>query len=322
MSFLDSVRVRASATRRRIAFPESADERTLTAVEALARQRVVAPVLILDPQRPDSHAGARALQADGVEVIDPKGDPRREWAAAELLAARRAKGLSEEDAAMLAGQSLFFADALVRRGEVDGCVGGATHSTAEVLRAALWLIGPAAGVRTVSSAFYMVTRPFRGTAEHEVLTFTDCAVVPYPTATQLADIAIAAAADRERIVGDEPRVALLSFSTESPGSLWTENCKVMPRSSVTWGCARLPEVRSPGARTCSSSQRWMRETSRTSWCSDSAARPPLGQSFKDYDDRAVISRAERPGMTFFTWRGLPRCKRTMRPRPRDLLKSR
>ena len=214
MSFLDSVRVRASATRRRIAFPESADERTLTAVEALARQRVVAPVLILDPQRPDSHAGARALQADGVEVIDPKGDPRREWAAAELMAARRAKGLSEEEAARLAEQSLFFADALVRRGEVDGCVAGATHSTADVLRAALWLIGPAAGVRTVSSAFYMVTRPFRGTAEPEVLTFTDCAVVPYPTATQVADIAIAAAADRARIVGDEPCVALLSFSTK------------------------------------------------------------------------------------------------------------
>jgi phosphate acetyltransferase len=96
---------------------------------------------------------------------------------------------------------------------VDACVGGATHTTADILRAALWLIGPAAGVRTVSSAFYMVTHPFRG-ANLEVITFTDCAVVPYPTATQLADIAIAAAADRRRIVADEPCVALLSFSTK------------------------------------------------------------------------------------------------------------
>ncbi|HYY62192.1 MAG TPA: phosphate acyltransferase, partial [Burkholderiales bacterium] len=214
MSFLDSVRVRASAMRRRIAFPESADERTLTAVAALARQRVVAPVLILDRERPDSHAAVRALQSDGVEVIDPERDSRRDWAAAELFAARRAKGLTEENAERLAGQSLFFADALVRRGDADGCVAGATHSTADVLRAALWLVGPAAGVRTVSSAFYMVTRPFRGTTEAEVLTFTDCAVVPYPTATQLADIAIAAAADRVRIVGDYPSVALLSFSTK------------------------------------------------------------------------------------------------------------
>ena len=214
MSFLDSVRVRASATRRRIVFPESADERTLTAVTELARQRVVAPVVVLDPERPDTHAAARGLQSEGIEIIDPARDPRREWAVSELFAARRAKGLSEPDARKLVAQNLFFADALVRRGDADGCVAGATHSTADVLRAALWLIGPAEGVRTVSSSFYMVTRPFRGTAEPEVLTFTDCAVVPYPTSSQLADIAIAAAADRVRIVGDQPCVALLSFSTK------------------------------------------------------------------------------------------------------------
>jgi phosphate acetyltransferase len=82
-----------------------------------------------------------------------------------------------------------------------------------VLRAALWLVGAAAGVRTVSSAFYMVVPPFRNGGRHEVLTFTDCAVVPYPDASQLADIAIAAATDRARIVGDTPVVAMLSFST-------------------------------------------------------------------------------------------------------------
>jgi phosphate acetyltransferase len=91
------------------------------------------------------------------------------------------------------------------------------HTTADVLRAALRLIGPAPGVRTVSSAFYMVLPPFRG-ADEEVLTFSDCAVVIEPSATQLADIAIAAAADRRRIVGDEPRVALLSYGTRGSGN--------------------------------------------------------------------------------------------------------
>jgi phosphate acetyltransferase len=86
------------------------------------------------------------------------------------------------------------------------------HTTGDVIRSALWMVGPAPGVRTVSSAFYMVVPPFRGDAP-EVLTFADCAVVRFPTATQLADIAIAAAADRRRIVGDEPLVAFLSFST-------------------------------------------------------------------------------------------------------------
>ena len=213
MSFLDEVRVRASATRRRVVFPETADDRTLRAVSELARQRIVAPVLVLDPERSDTHAAVRALGSQGAEIVDPSNDPRVEDATSRLQATRRGKELSEARARALASTPLLFADALVSRGDVDACVAGAAHTTAEILRAALWLVGPAAGVRTVSSAFYMVPHPFRG-PDPEVITFTDCAVVPYPTATQLADIAIAAAADRRRIVGDEPCVALLSFSTK------------------------------------------------------------------------------------------------------------
>ncbi|HEU0012862.1 MAG TPA: phosphate acyltransferase, partial [Longimicrobium sp.] len=89
---------------------------------------------------------------------------------------------------------------------------GAVHPTAEVLRAAIWAVGPAPGIRTVSSSFYMLVPPFRG-AEAEVLTFSDAGVVPDPDAAQLADIALAAADARRRVVGDEPRVAFLSYST-------------------------------------------------------------------------------------------------------------
>jgi len=208
-AFLEGVRARASAIGARIVFPESADERTVRAVASLARQRIVRPVLVLDPAQPGSHAAARAT---GVECIDPERDPRRLALTATLLELRRHKGLADAEAERLATTPLYFADYLVRTDDVDGCVAGAVHTTSDVIRAALWLVGPAAGVRTVSSAFYMVAAPFRG-AGAEVLTFTDCAVVPYPTASQLADIAIAAAADRARIVGDTPRLAFLSFST-------------------------------------------------------------------------------------------------------------
>lgn len=188
--FVEGVRTRASALSRRIVFPEAADPRVAAAIRELDKRKIVQPV-----------------------VVQPGTDSRRADVASALLQSRERKGMTAAEADRLAASPLFFGAWLVREGLADGCVAGAMHTTAEVLRAALWLIGPAAGVRTVSSAFYMVVSPFREPARSEVLTFTDCAVVPDPDASQLADIAIAAASDRRRIVGDVPVLAFLSYST-------------------------------------------------------------------------------------------------------------
>ncbi len=209
-AFIEDVRRRASAVKRRIVFPESADPRTLEAVAELREKCIAEPVLVLDPAAPDSQSRAKSV---GVEWVDPATDPRRTAVAETLLAIRSRKGLTADAADGLSRQPLYFADWMVRTGAADGCVAGAVHTTAEVIRAALWLVGPLDGVRTISSAFYMVMAPFRGTSEPEVLTFTDCAVVPAPNASQLADITLAAALDRRRIVGDVPVVAMLSYST-------------------------------------------------------------------------------------------------------------
>ncbi|CAN5184011.1 phosphate acetyltransferase [soil metagenome] len=180
MSFLRELRARAAATPRRVVFPESADARIIEAVRLLHADGIVRPILILESAEPEA-----------VRVA-------RETGAAHVIAGH--------------GGSLETAVGMVANGDADACVAGAVYTTAEVLRAALRMIGPAPGVRTVSSAFYMV-RQAPWATDAEVLTFTDCAVVPYPTSEQLCEIAISAAGDRHRIVGDEPRVAFLSFST-------------------------------------------------------------------------------------------------------------
>jgi len=184
VSFTDEIRRRAAATPRRVVFPESGDVRILEAVGVMRDLRIVEPVLVLDPANPESHA---AIEALGVEVVKARGP------------------------------SLQFAVGMLRDGEADACVAGAVYQTADVLRAAISLIGKAPGITTISSAFYMV-RGRQWAAEADVLTFTDCAVVPHPTAAQLAEIAICAARDRALIVGDQPKVALLSFSTKGSAS--------------------------------------------------------------------------------------------------------
>lgn len=239
--FLAALRRRAAAQPTRIAFAESWDERIIAAARELARERIVEPVLILDPERPDSHA---VLREAGVETIDPRDRPF-ERDLADMLVTRRGQregGLTSDVATRLARQPLHFADYLVRRGDVAGCVAGCVYTTAEVLRAALWVVGPAPGVTTVSSAFYMATHAFR-TDQPEVVTFADCAVVPHPSAEQLADIAIAAARDRRRVVGDEPIVAFLSFSTL--GSATGESVERV-RSAVALTRARDPALRIDG----------------------------------------------------------------------------
>lgn len=194
---------RARALGRRVVLSEGDDDRTRAAAATLAKDGIAQVALVGGAE---TRAWA-ARVAPAVRVRTPAEDGSLEAVARHLFARRPDKCGSLEQARVLAADPLRFAASLVAIGEADATVGGAVYATGDVLRAAFWAVGPAPGITTVSSSMYMVTDAFG------VLTFTDCGVVQYPTAEQLADIALAAARDRKRIVGDEPRVAFLSHST-------------------------------------------------------------------------------------------------------------
>jgi phosphate acetyltransferase len=191
MSFRAQLLERAARRRARVVLCEGDDPRVQQALEQLRSKNVVEPIVL------------------GGDGLNPAND-KRLGRIAQYLRERRPDRIRDGVHALdLAADPMNFGAALVALGEADGCVAGATCPTGDVVRAALWALGTAPGVSLISSSFYMVLP-----GDSVVLTFTDCAVVPEPTPGQLAEIALAAARDRSRLVGDSPRVAFLSYSSK------------------------------------------------------------------------------------------------------------
>ncbi len=215
MDLISEIIARAKANKQRIVLPEGTEERTLIAADRLLADEVADLILIGNPEEINELAEKQGLKnLSKATIIDPENHPKKEEYAQLLYELRKKKGMTIEDAHKLVLDPLYLGCLIIKAGDADGQLAGARNTTGNVLRPALQIIKTSPGITCVSGAMLMVTKT-KQYGENGVIVVGDVAVTPMPDAAQLSQIAVCTAQTAKAVAGfEEPRVAMLSFSTK------------------------------------------------------------------------------------------------------------
>ena len=234
MSVLDSIKEKAKADGKHILLPEGSEERTVQAARIITDEKIAKVTLLGDEEEIKKVAEKFNVCLCGIDIINPLTDPDFEHYANGFYELRKAKGMTPEKARETIKNTLFYACMMIKEGKADGMVSGAINTTGNTLRPGLQIIKMAKGINTISSCFIMEI-PNKEYGDNGLMLFGDCAININPNPDELASIAIATANTAKTLLGMDPKVAMLSFSTK--GSAKHENV-----DKVTAALAKVKEL--------------------------------------------------------------------------------
>jgi phosphate acetyltransferase len=213
MELLEQIKTNARRHNKRIVLPEGTEERTLKAADMVIAEDIARVTLLGDPLEIKKLADSFGLKnIERAEIINPLDHPKKQQYIDLMVELRKSKGLTREEASKLIEDPLYLGVMMIKSGDADGEVAGARNTTGNVLRPAFQFVKTAPGITVVSGAFIMILKD-KEFGDDGIIIFADGAVHPDPTDRELAEIAVATARTMKTIVGVEPKVALLSFST-------------------------------------------------------------------------------------------------------------
>lgn len=212
MSFIDEIKEKARQNIKTIILTESEDKRVLKAAEKVKQEGFANIILIGNEEEAIKLAKENNIDITGIEIINPKTSEKFEEYANAFYELRKAKGITIEKAREMLNDNMYFGTMMVKQGDADGLVSGACHSTANTLRPALQILKTAPGTKLVSAFFLMVV-PNCEYGEQGIFIFGDSGLVENPTPDELSEIAISSSNSFKQLVGKEPKVAMLSYST-------------------------------------------------------------------------------------------------------------